>query len=85
MKAVLKNGVIQPQEPLPADWPEGTELEVERAESSLNGDSLDQWYAELEAACSQLDPRDDKLLKNAIADVRREEKERARKEAGLKG
>ena len=28
MKAVLKNGVIYPREPIPPNWREGTELEV---------------------------------------------------------
>jgi hypothetical protein len=34
MKAVLKNGVICPKEPLPPDWPDGTELEVRKV---MNG------------------------------------------------
>ena len=34
MKAILKNGVICPNEPLPPDWAEGTELEVQK---SANG------------------------------------------------
>jgi hypothetical protein len=86
MKAVLKNGVILPKEPLPTDWSEGTELEVEKASSKngiVAGDELDRWYAELESACAQMDPEDDRILKNAVLEVRRQEKERARKEAGL--
>jgi len=33
MKAILKNGVIYPREPIPADWSEGTELEVAKIPS----------------------------------------------------
>jgi hypothetical protein len=33
MKAMLTNGLIQPCEPIPEDWPDGTELRVEKAPS----------------------------------------------------
>ena len=65
MKAVLKNGVVYPKEAVPADWPEGTELEVEKAISASTdsvGTDLDHWYAELSAACSQMDSEDDRTL-----------------------
>ncbi|MBI1832502.1 MAG: hypothetical protein HYR84_13755 [Planctomycetes bacterium] len=86
MKAILKNGVIHPKEPVPPDWTEGTELEVEKVASpSANGavDELDRWYAELDGACGQMDPEDDRILQAAVLQVRRQEKERARREAGL--
>jgi hypothetical protein len=82
MKAVLKNGVIYPKEPVPSDWSEGTELNVEKASpQSANGalDELDRWYAELDGACAQMDPEDHRILKAAVLEVRRQEKERARK------
>jgi hypothetical protein len=84
MKAVLKNGMILPKEPLPTDWSDGTELEVEKAPGKNGrGDELDRWFAELESACAEMDPEDDRILKDAVAEVRRQEKEQARKEAGL--
>jgi hypothetical protein len=83
MKAVLKNGAVCPQEPFPEDWPEGTELEVVKAPPSAADDDLDRWYAELDAACAQMDPEDDRTLKQAIFEVRRQEKELARKQAAL--
>jgi hypothetical protein len=49
VKAVVKNGVIVPRDPLPADWREGTEVEVEKPSDPIKvGDELDRWYAELE-------------------------------------
>ncbi len=30
MKAILKDGVFLPKEPVPPDWPEGTELDVQK-------------------------------------------------------
>jgi len=86
MKAVLKNGVICPKEPVPPDWSDGTELDVERARPQpANGavDQLDRWYEELEDACAQMDTVDDQILKAAVLEVRRQEKEQARREAGL--
>jgi hypothetical protein len=88
MKALVKNGGIELQEPMPEDWMDGTELNVDKADSpTAQSDStkLDQWFAELEAGCSKLDPADDRILKDALAEIRRQEKELARKQAELEG
>src|SRR5437016_2245247 len=42
-KAVLKNGVIYPLEPLPPEWADGRELRVESAEEDEDRD-FDSWY-----------------------------------------
>ena len=83
MKAVLKNGLIHPQEPVPEDWSEGTEVEVEKLYSPTAGDALDEWFAELEAGCSQMDPEDEKRLHDAINEIRAQEKELERRKAAL--
>ncbi len=86
MKAILKNGLIHPKEAVPSNWVEGTELEVEKSSTpSANGapDDLDNWYAELESSCAQMDAEDSRILRAAVFEVKRQEKERARKEAGL--
>ena len=97
MKAVLKNGVIQPQEPVPADWPDGTELNIELREVSLHEQDLeeegppsperlaelDRWIDELDEACSHMTPEDERAIQRGIDDHRQQEKARARKEAGL--
>jgi len=85
MKAVLKNGVIYPQEPIPTDWSEGTELEVAKAPAESDADAVDRWYEELDAVCSHMDPDDSATLMKAIQEVRQQEKELARKQAGLDG
>jgi len=47
LKAILKNGVIHPKEPVPSDWPEGTELEVQK---STNGAvEVEQRFRRLES------------------------------------
>lgn len=83
MKAIVKDGVFVPQEPLPEDWAEGTELEVEKVPNDADKEAIEKWYAELEASCSQRDPEDDRILKEAIREIRMEGKERAQKEKRL--
>jgi len=39
-KAILKNGHIHPLEPLPPDWRDGQELDVEPSQNSTGGGSL---------------------------------------------
>ena len=51
-KAILKNGAIQPTEPLPPDWREGQELVIEAAEQSpATMLQSDRWFDELDALC----------------------------------
>ena len=85
VKAIVKSGVIVPKSPLPEDWTEGTELEVEKHLSSSDSNSeLDRWFAELESIASQGDPNDDLALNEALQLIRQQEKELARKKIGLK-
>jgi hypothetical protein len=87
IKAVVKNGLVVPCDPLPADWQEGAEVEVERVVSSGAGengiDPTDAWMDEVEAVAAQGDPADDLRLEVAIQDVCRREKELARKRLEL--
>ena len=88
VKAVVKSGAIVSRDPLPLDWQEGTELEVERISPPSNGDAdlaLDQWYAELDAGCSRMDSDDDRIMKNAVEEIRVQEKELSRKRAESQG
>jgi hypothetical protein len=84
VKADVKNGVIVPRDPLPDDWTEGTEVEVDRRSGTATaGDALDHWFAELEAIAAEGDPEDDRRLDEAIREIRQREKELARKKTGL--
>ena len=87
IKAIVKNGVVVPRDPLPADWHEGTEVEVERTPSNGAGESgvhpTDAWMDEVERCAALQDPADDLRLEAAIQDVRRREKELARNRLGL--
>src|SRR5260370_1051297 len=87
VKAIVKNGVIVPREPLPADWQEGTEVEVEKAPTDTdrkNGKHpTDAWMDEVEAIAAQGDPADDLRLEAAIEQIHCREKNLARKGLGL--
>jgi hypothetical protein len=83
MKAILKNGTIHPQEPVPKDWQDGTELRVERLEPDRNGshDDLDRWMGDVQALADQVDSEDEVILENSIREQRRQARDLARKEA----
>jgi hypothetical protein len=84
IKALVKNGVVVPCDPLPTDWQEGTEVEVERLlPPPMQEEEIDRWLADLEAIASQGDPEDDRRLDEVLAENRRFQKELARKKAGL--
>jgi hypothetical protein len=84
VRAVLKNGVIQPVEPLPLEWADGQELRVESMQEAPQvPEDLDQWYQELEAMVAQNDPTDIAKLEAALAEADKLAKEMVRREMGL--
>jgi len=90
-RAILRNGQIQPIDPLPPDWKDGTKLSIEAVQSSdeddmeAKGDSFNakQWLREMKDLCADADPEDDARLQAAIDQIRRQGKEIMRKEMGL--
>jgi hypothetical protein len=87
IKAIVKNGVVVPRDPLPPDWQEGTEVDVEKSNRAVeNGvHPTDAWMNEVESIAAQGDPADDLRLEAAVQDVRRREKELAGKRLGAIG
>jgi hypothetical protein len=87
IKAIVKNGLVVPRDPLPPDWQEGTEVEVEKSSNGADAKDAahptDVWMDEVEAIAALGDPADDLRLEAAIQEVRRREKELARKKLGL--
>ena len=65
-RAVLKNGSIVPIDPLPKEWVEGTELEVDQAKPDQSAQSLEEWYRELEQMCSENTAADIDQLEAAL-------------------
>ena len=86
IRAIVSNGTIQPQDPLPPEWCDGRELHIEAVTSgpeTKDTDRLDQWYEELKRSAAEITEEDDRLFQDAIQEIRREAKEIARREMGL--
>jgi hypothetical protein len=83
MKAKLENGAIVPLDPIPSEWPDGTELDVNAIQPSETDADIDAWAAEMNQLCADSRPEDEAAMLAAIAEHRREAKEQARREMGL--
>lgn len=83
IKAVLRNGHIQPLEPLPADWTEGQKLVVEEPELAGAEAQIDQWATDLETATAQVPPEEHDRFRQALTEIERESKDSVRREWGL--
>ena len=82
-RAILKNGLIYPLEPLPPDWGEGQELDVQEVEKDSE-ESLERWYQELETMVRENDAEDLGRLEAALQEADVVAKEQMRRD-GLKG
>jgi len=84
IRATIRNGKIEPLGPLPSDWAEGRELEIQDAEESRESpEEIKKWWNDFNALCAKSDPEDDSRFETAIGEIRRIAKEQARREAGL--
>jgi hypothetical protein len=72
-RAILRDGLIYPIEPLPPEWADGRELWVKEARPKTL-DDLDKWAKELEALVAEIDPEDHKRIESAIAEADRQAK-----------
>jgi hypothetical protein len=83
IRAILKNGKIQPLDELPAYWHEGQELIVEGCEPSDDPEDIRQWYAELVELSAQIPDEDHERMAAALAEQKRQAKDWMRREMGL--
>jgi hypothetical protein len=77
IRAKLKNGVINPLDPIPSDWREGSELRISNLDR-LDID-IDEWAAKMNAICADSDPEDDRIVQETLDLMRREGKECTRR------
>lgn len=82
-RAVLRDGLIHPLEPLPPDWRDGQELRVESAEPEPAAHAIDEDFRELAALCAAGDPADDDRLDRSLGEARRLAKDQVRRQMGL--
>lgn len=84
VKAVIRDGRIEPLGPLPPEWEDGREVFVETDPyDEMTPDEIAADFAELDRLCADNDPADEARMTAAIAEHRREAKEQARREMGL--
>jgi hypothetical protein len=86
IRAVVKNGVIQPLEPLPPDWENGREVVVDDLlEQTSNGAAeLDAWAEDMKLLTAELnDPQEWQEIEATLAEADRQNKELVRREMGL--
>ena len=81
LKAVLRQGVIVPLEPLPQDWEEGAALEVAKAHAPPA--DIDAWAKSMNQLCADSSPSDEETMHRAIEEHRRQAKDQVRREMGL--
>jgi hypothetical protein len=81
LKAVLRQGVIVPLEPLPPDWEEGAALEVDKsAAPSLD---IDAWAKSMDQLCADSATEDEEVMRRAVEDHRQQAKAQMAREMGL--
>ncbi len=84
IRAVVKNGQIQPLEPLPSNWTDGRELFVEAEETPEKSSvDIDRWFAELEASVAKNDPEDLDRMEATLREADIQAKAVVRREMGL--
>jgi len=82
--AVVRDGGIRLAEPLPADWPEGQPLQIDKYEErEPTADEIKRDFALLNDLCADNDRADEELLERALQEADRIAKDQVRREMGL--
>jgi hypothetical protein len=82
VKAVLRNGQIQPIEPLPANWIDGQELVVEDP-GLPSASELESWAREMDIETAKIPIEEHDRFLRALEEAERESKDAVRREWGL--
>jgi len=83
VRAVLKQGKIQPLDTLPESWEDGQELLIEEADVAPDPQALAAWSKEIEEAAESIPEEEHTRFWAALEEIERESKEEARREMGL--
>lgn len=91
IRAVYRNGVIYPAEPVPPEWTDGLELRVDSGsvesgfdEPSDDPDEIDRWFAELQAlGPAEYEPGERTCVEAVMAEADAAAKEHVRRQMGL--
>jgi hypothetical protein len=85
IRTVIRNGMVQPLEPLPADWNDGRQVVVEEMEPcALEAGEVDRWSREMSELTAELNDAEEwQEIEAALAEADREAKAIVRREMGL--
>lgn len=84
IKANVRNGAIELQGPLPADWKDGRDLVIAQvAEPADGATDVEAWAEDVESAMAEIPSEDHDLFEAALAEHERESKESVRRQWGL--
>jgi len=81
LKAILKKGTIVPLDPVPAEWEEGTTLEIEKADMATL--DIDAWAGSMDRLCADSPVEEEEKMQAAIDEQRRQAKAQTRRDMGL--
>jgi len=84
IRAIIRDGAIQPLDPLPDEWEEGREVVVDSASPTESEEEIQQWLDDMNALTAQLDdPEEWRRFRAAIDEAREQDKARVRRQMGL--
>lgn len=86
IRAIVRQGMIHPIDPLPPEWSDGRELWIEPAdpEPSDDPEEIDRWYQELQALSAGLyAPGERERIQAVLAEADAQAKDWVRREMGL--
>jgi hypothetical protein len=79
IKAILRDGRIQPLEPLPPDWTDGQELVVEEPDLGQTTTEVKEWAKELEESTAKIPAEEHERLERALEEIERDSKDAVRR------
>jgi hypothetical protein len=81
LKAMLREGVIVPLEPLPPEWEDGAALEVARVPAPQL--DIDAWANSMNQLCADSLGEDEEAMRRAIVEHQKQAKAQTRRDMGL--
>jgi hypothetical protein len=83
VRAILKDGLIQPTEDLPETWTEGQPLVIDVAEPKIAAEEIRAWSREIAAAAEMIPEEEHERFLAALDEEKKESKEQVRRVWGL--
>jgi hypothetical protein len=87
VRAIVRNGVVEPLVRLPTTWSDGQELVIAEpgslVERVATEDELNAWARDVEVAMAEIPLEDHELFEQALAEHEREAKKQVRRAWGL--